>query len=187
MKKHKQLTVKIADLKGLEKNARVHSDLQIQQIMESLSRFGFLSPIVIDKNKEVFCGNGRIEAAKRLGLTEAPAILADSLTRDEMRAFALVDNRLGDNSSFDLGILKEELDDLMLNLDIDLGPVGFSPSEIEALLAGPILPVFEPDLGDDNGSDSDKKIKLTVEFSSMGEMDDLFAELKDRGFKVKAG
>jgi ParB-like chromosome segregation protein Spo0J len=133
LKQHKQLTVKIADLKGLEKNARLHSDAQIQQIQKSIERFGFLSPVVIDKKGTVIAGNGRLQAAKNLGLKEVPAIEAEGLSEADLRAYALVDNRLSETSEWDKEILKHELDDLMLNLEMDLETVGFSPDEIMAL------------------------------------------------------
>jgi ParB-like chromosome segregation protein Spo0J len=134
MKQHKQMMMKVSDLKNLEKNARRHSPAQLQQIEESIKKFGFLSPIVIDKNNVVQAGNGRLMAATKLGMTEVPCIQANGLSKDELRAFALVDNRLSETSEWDKDILKLELEDLTLNLDFDLGPIGFSSEEIEKML-----------------------------------------------------
>jgi hypothetical protein len=150
LKQHKQLTVKIASLKGLEKNARLHSDAQIQQIQKSLERFGFLSPVVIDKKGTVIAGNGRLQAAKNLGLKEVPAIEAEGLSEADLRAYALVDNRLSETSEWDKEMLKHELDDLMLNLDMDLENVGFSAEEIEKLLN---IGEIEPTNGGSGGRD----------------------------------
>ena len=138
---HKQMSVKIDKVKNLERNARKHSPAQIQQIEESIKRFGFLSPIVIDENNVCVAGNGRLEAARKLGLTEVPAIRAGGLPPDELRAYALVDNRLSETSEWDPAILKEELDDLMIKLDMDLECVGFAPDEIESLVGKLVTPI----------------------------------------------
>jgi len=134
MHNHKQLTVKVSDLKNLEKNARKHSPAQIQQISESIRRFGFLQPIVISQENVVQAGNGRLEAARILGLKTVPAIRAEGLTPAELRAYALVDNRLSETSDWDKEMLKLEIEDLSLNMDFDLSPLGFSPDEISGLL-----------------------------------------------------
>lgn len=146
---HKQKTVKIASLKGLEKNARLHSDAQVKQIEQSITRFGFLTPIVIDKKGNVIAGNGRLQAAKNLGMVQVPAIEADGLSAADLRAYALVDNRLSETSEWDKERLKHELADLIENLDVDMSTVGFSPDEIDALIGGPSLPVSEKQLQGD--------------------------------------
>jgi ParB-like chromosome segregation protein Spo0J len=187
MKKHKQVMMQVSKLKHIDRNARSHSPEQIQQITESLKKYGFVAPIVIDSKGTVYAGNGRLQAAKNLEMTEVPCVMMEGLSKSEMRAYALVDNRLSETSSWDKDILKIELEELALDIDLDLSVVGFSADEISKLLSDGI-PDFVPDLGgDDDGGDAEKKIKLTVTFGSMSEMDDLFVELKNRGFKVKAG
>jgi hypothetical protein len=111
-------------------------------------------------------------------------ILAEGLSKDELRAYALVDNRLGDTSSFDIEVLKAELEDLTLNLDFDMSDVGFSDKEIEALLKAD---EFKPDLPDDDKEPSIMTHKLTIECEDAAQKQDLFDELKERGFKVKGG
>lgn len=140
MKQHKQMMMKVSELKNLEKNARKHSPAQIQQIEESIRKFGFLSAIVIDKNNVVQAGNGRLMAATKLGMTEVPCIQANGLSKDELRAFALVDNRLSETSEWDLDILRMELEDLSFIDDLDLSIVGFSADEIESLLGLNLTP-----------------------------------------------
>jgi ParB-like chromosome segregation protein Spo0J len=187
MKQHNQVMMPLSKLKHIDRNARAHSPEQIQQITESLKKYGFVSPFVIDSKGTVYAGNGRLQAAKNLEMTEVPCVMLEGLSKAEMRAYALVDNRLSETSSWDKDILKIELEELALDIDLDLSVVGFSADEISKLLSDGI-PDFVPDLGaDDEGDGSEKKIKLTVMFDSMSEMDDLFAELKNRGFKVKAG
>lgn len=185
MKQHKQMMMKVSDLKNIEKNARKHSPVQIQQIKESISRFGFISPVVIDSKNIVQAGNGRLEAARLLGLDTVPAIKVEGLTASELRAYALIDNRLGDLSFFDIDILREELEELSFIDDLDLSTIGFSAEEIEGLLK---IDDFKPDLPED---DEDKEPsamthKLTIECEDDDQKQDLFDELKERGFKIKA-
>jgi ParB-like chromosome segregation protein Spo0J len=184
MKQHKQMMMKVSDLKNLEKNARRHSPAQLQQIEESIKKFGFLSPIVIDKNNVVQAGNGRLMAATKLGMTEVPCIQANGLSKDELRAFALVDNRLSETSEWDKDILKLELEDLTLNLDFDLGPIGFSSEEIESLLK---VDEFKPELPEDE--DKESKIKdefmLIVTIKNESEQQELWNRLQKEGFEVK--
>jgi ParB-like chromosome segregation protein Spo0J len=187
MKQHKQMMMKVSELKNLEKNARKHSPAQLQQIEESIKKFGFLSPIVIDKNNVVQAGNGRLMAATKLGMTEVPCIQANGLSKDELRAFALVDNRLSETSEWDKEILKLELEDLTLNLDFDLGPIGFSSEEIESLLRENEPLPFTPNLSDDDDTPNVLTHKLVVECDDDELKQELFDELKSRGFKVKAG
>ena len=144
MKTHKQMMMKVSDLKNLKNNARSHSKEQIEQIKASIEKFGFLSPVVVDSDGTVIAGNGRLTAAKKLGLKEVPVILAEGLSKEELRAYALVDNRLGDTSSFDIEVLKAELEDLTLNLDFDMSDIGFSDKEIEALLHAEKVPTIKP-------------------------------------------
>jgi ParB-like chromosome segregation protein Spo0J len=186
MKQHKQMMMKVSDLKNLKNNARKHSKEQIEQIKASLQRFGFLSPIVVDSNGTVVAGNGRIVAAKELGVKEVPAILAEGLSGEELRAYALVDNKLSDNSSFDIEILKAELEDLTMSLDFDfdMGTVGFSEKEMQALLKED---TFVPSLPE--GDEALKPIshKLIIECRDADEKQELFDELNDRGYKLKGG
>lgn len=134
MREHKQMTVSVDKCTKLAKNARKHSEAQLKQIMRSIEQFGFLSPIVIDKKGVVHAGNGRLEAARRLRIKEVPAIQAEGLTADQLRAFALADNRIGETSEWDVGLLKEELEELIASVDVDMQSIGFSDEEILALV-----------------------------------------------------
>ena len=155
MRSHKQMTVTVEKCTKLANNARKHSEAQIKQIMRSIEQFGFLSPIVVDAKGVVHAGNGRLEAARRLGIKEVPAIQAEGLSPDELRAFALADNRIGETSEWDVGLLKEELDALMDSVDIDMESIGFSDAEINALLKAENTPTIKPgkELAEDDFSE----------------------------------
>jgi ParB-like chromosome segregation protein Spo0J len=183
MKKHQIINVAVSELKELGRNARLHSADQLKQITESIKRFGFLSPVVIDSDNVVVAGNGRLIAAKGLGIDNVPAIRAQGLSQEELRAYALVDNRLSETSSWDIDMLNIELDDLIVN-GMELDCMGFSDDEISKLVSGPSD--FVPDFGSDSDSQP-KKAKLVVEFATLEDMDALLSELKSRGFKVKVG
>ena len=77
--------VEIKKLRINERNARLHSDDQIRQLMKSIEKFGFTVPILIDEKKMVIAGHGRLEALKRLGHKKAPVILLSHLTESEKR------------------------------------------------------------------------------------------------------
>ncbi len=79
-------------------NARTHSKKQIRQIADSIERFGFTNPVLIDRVGGIVAGHGRIEAAKLLGIEKVPTIRLEDLTEAEVRAYVIADNRLAENA-----------------------------------------------------------------------------------------
>ena len=75
-------------------NARTHSKEQITKLRSSLREFGFINPVIIDRDFNVIAGHGRIEAAKAEGITEVPCVYVDHLTEAQKKAYILADNRL---------------------------------------------------------------------------------------------
>jgi len=118
------------------RNPRIHSDVQIAQIAASIAEFGFLNPILVDTNAGIIAGHGRLLAARKLQLEQVPVIVLDHLTEAQKRAFILADNRLTENAGWDEEALSLELRELS-EADFDLDLTGFSPGEIDALLAIP--------------------------------------------------
>jgi hypothetical protein len=84
-------------LKKYDKNAKKHDKKQIEQVAESIQRFGFVQPIVIDKNNEIIIGHCRYEASVLLGLSDVPCVLVDNLTDEEIKALRLADNKLNES------------------------------------------------------------------------------------------
>lgn len=113
-----------SDLKGYEKNSRTHSEDQIERIQASINEFGFINPVVIHSDDVIVAGHARVEAAIALGIKEIPTINASHLTKTQMRAYVIADNRLAELSDWDEDILKGELSDLM-GLDFDINLTGF--------------------------------------------------------------
>jgi ParB-like chromosome segregation protein Spo0J len=126
----------VSELKSLKRNARTHSNGQIGQIARSTQTFGFLVPIVVDKDLTVLAGHGRLAAAKQLGLTHVPAIRADGLSEAKRRAFALADNRIAASAGWDQKILAVELPELaelLIEENFDISLTGFGPVEIDQI------------------------------------------------------
>ena len=99
----------IPELTPYERNARTHSKQQIRKIAESIRAFGFTNPVLIDSSSTIVAGHGRVQAAKLLGMVEVPTILLESLTKAQIQAYIIADNRLAEDAGWDEGSLKIEL------------------------------------------------------------------------------
>lgn len=129
--------VSIDKLKPYERNARTHSDRQIQQIANSINEFGFTTPVLINDNNITVAGHGRVEAAKRLGMKEVPTIRLEHLTDKQIKAYVIADNKIAENAGWDEEILAIELQNLSnLDLDFDIEVTGFEFAEIDLLIEG---------------------------------------------------
>jgi DNA modification methylase len=117
------------------RNARTHSEDQIAQIAGSIAEFGFVNPVLVGDDGVIVAGHGRVLAARKLGLTEAPVIVLSHLTPPQRRALMIADNRIAENAGWDEEMLAAELAALRDD-DIDLGLLGFEDAEIGRLLAG---------------------------------------------------
>lgn len=106
---------KIEELKPYENNPRFNDDA-VEYVAKSIKEFGFKVPMVIDKNNVIVTGHTRYKAALELGLTEVPCIIADDLTEEQIKAFRLADNKVGEKSSWNFDLLDEELVDLSLDM-----------------------------------------------------------------------
>lgn len=126
-------------LQPYAKNARTHSDEQVDQIAASIREFGFTNPILVDSADGIIAGHGRLMAAKRLGLATVPVIVLDHLTDAQRRAYILADNKLALNAGWDDGLLSEELQALS-GEGYDLSVIGFSDEELDDLLTEDVEP-----------------------------------------------
>lgn len=107
-----------------KKNARTHSEKQIELLANAIAEFGFDQPIVVDRWNVVIKGHGRLLAAQKLGLETVPVVVADQLSPAQVRAARLADNRISELSEWDADLLSVELKDLFVE-DFDLSSLGF--------------------------------------------------------------
>lgn len=127
--------VKISKLVPYENNARTHSPEQVDKIARSIEEFGFINPVIIDGNFGIIAGHGRVEGAKKLGMSEVPCLFVEDLTETQKRAYILADNKLALDAGWDDEILKVELDALK-ELDFDISLTGFDMGDIDITVGG---------------------------------------------------
>lgn len=132
------ITTKEMKLVDIEKlvpyvnNARTHSQEQINKLRSSIREFGFINPVIIDKDYGVIAGHGRIMAAKQEGIKEVPCVFADHLNEAQKKAYILADNRMALDAGWDEELLRveiESLEDYGFNVEL----TGFSPDELSSL------------------------------------------------------
>ena len=115
------------------KNSRTHSDEQVAQISASMKEWGWTNPILIDETGSIIAGHGRVLAARKLGYTEAPVMVAEGWTQAQKAAYIIADNKLALNAGWDVDMLKLELGELESE-GFALELTGFSADELKNLL-----------------------------------------------------
>lgn len=116
--------VEIAALKPYERNAKQHSQEQVDKIGRSIRELGFLSPCLIDQDLNVIAGHGRIMAAKAIGWESVPCVFIEGLTEEQRKAYILADNRLTELGEWDMDMVQQELAALA-ECDFDISITGF--------------------------------------------------------------
>lgn len=145
MKTTTELTLVATDkLIPYANNARTHSKEQILKLRSSLREFGFINPIIIDKDFNIIAGHGRVEAAKAEGIKEVPCVLVDYLTEAQKKAYILADNRMALDAGWDEEMLRVELEALE-SMSYDLGLTGFDEKEL-----GELFKTDEAEVDDDD-------------------------------------
>src|SRR5438067_2496895 len=113
----------VNDLRPYPNNARTHSKKQIRQIANSITKFGFCNPVLIDDEKQIVAGHGRLEAAKLLGIDAVPTCRLSHLSEADKRAYILADNKLAEKAGWDKELLAIELQGL-IDLDVEIELTG---------------------------------------------------------------
>ena len=134
----------VADLIPYARNARTHSDAQVAQIAASVKEWGWTTPILIDEAGSIIAGHGRVMAARKLGLTDVPVMVATGWSEAQKKAYVLADNQLALNAGWDIELLKVEMGDLNLE-GFDLSLIGFDDKLLADLLADPTDGLTDPD------------------------------------------
>lgn len=113
-------------------NARTHSPAQINKLRSSLREFGFINPVIIDRDFGIIAGHGRVLAAREEGITEIPCVYADHLTEAQKKAYIIADNRMAMDAGWDEELLRVEIEALQ-EASFDLALTGFDEKEIKDL------------------------------------------------------
>ncbi len=132
-----QLGVEYVDInliKPFEKNPRTHTKEQVQQIVTSMMKFGWVNPILVDENYEIIAGHGRLLAGQELGYEKVPVLQLKHLTKDERLALLIADNKIADNAGWDEELLQQAMEELNKG-NFDLETLGFSNKELEKIRA----------------------------------------------------
>ena len=143
-----KITVKKVDsLIPYVKNSRTHSPDQVAQIAASIKEFGWTNPILVDGDKSIIAGHGRLLAARKLGMDTVPTIELAHLTETQKKAYIIADNKLALNAGWDDQLLTIELNDLMAD-GFALELLGFDKDELDKLLNEPD---FQPATEEEQG------------------------------------
>lgn len=126
------------------RNARTHRNAQVAQIAGSIREFGWTNPVLLDGEKGIVAGHGRVLAARKLGIKEVPCIELSHLTEAQKRAYVLADNKLAENAGWDPELLKLELGDLR-DFGFDLSLIGFDEAFLADLLTERTDGLCDPD------------------------------------------
>jgi DNA modification methylase len=130
------MEIKEVEVKALipyAKNSRTHDDAQVAQIAASIKEFGWTNPILVDGDKGIIAGHGRLMAARKLKMDKVPVIELNGMTEAQKKAYVIADNRLALNAGWDNAMLTIELQDLE-DEGFDLSLTGFDKDELDALL-----------------------------------------------------
>jgi ParB family chromosome partitioning protein len=135
------------------RNPRVIPQKAVDNVAASIKEFGWRQPVVVDKEGVIIVGHTRLLAARKLNLKEVPVHVATNLTKAQVRAYRLADNRTGMETSWDFDMLAVEIDELKdEKFDIDL--LGFSQEELNDMIG---TPNFAPGTAEDQGQLDQKK------------------------------
>lgn len=150
--------VKIADLLEYKNNAKEHPQWQIEQIVESIEKFGFNDPIAIDENNIIIEGHGLLYALQEMGAEEVECIRLSHLGENEKKAYILAHNKLTMNTEFDADLLAQELGEIE---GIDMSSFGF--------LMDPLIEVVEDDFDDEAAIEQPEPIAKLGDVYQLGE------------------
>lgn len=113
------VNVNINDIIPYDKNPRLN-DEAVEYVANSIKEFGFKVPVILDKNNVIITGHTRVKACEKLGIEEIPCIYADDLTEEQVKAFRLADNKVGEIADWDFELLNDELEKINLDM-LDFG------------------------------------------------------------------
>lgn len=165
----------IEKLTPYARNSRTHSDTQVAQIAASIREWGWTMPVLIDEDGGIIAGHGRVLAARQLGMSDVPVVIATGWSDAKRRAYVIADNKLALNAGWDAEILALELGELG-ELGFDLSLTGFSDDEINPI---------EKEI-DTSPQLESREFRVVVENLNEEQQAKLIEDLESKGFKCKA-
>mgnify|MGYP000910794625 FL=1 len=150
--------VPIGKLVPYVNNARTHSKEQITKLRSSLREFGFVNPVIIDREFNIIAGHGRILAAKEENIEQVPCVFVDHLTEAQKKAYILADNRFALDAGWDEEMLRVEMEALQ-DMDFDISLTGFDEAEIADLFAADDNEAQEDDFDEDAALQAEPFVK----------------------------
>ena len=160
--------IAVKDLIPYDKNTKKHDDVQINNVAESIKQYGFVQPIVIDKNNVVVIGHCRLLAAKKLKMADVPCVCVEDLTEEQVKALRIVDNK-SNESPWHFDFLADELAEINLDaFNFDFG-VSFDDDDTETKEREEIA--------------LNESISVVVECADDEEAETIFEKLSEEGYK----
>lgn len=157
------------------RNSRTHSDAQVAQLAASIREWGWTTPVLIDEQGGIIAGHGRVLAARQLGMSDVPVVIATGWSDVKRRAYVIADNKLALNAGWDAEMLALELGELG-ELGFDLELTGFSDDEIKPI---------EEEI-DTSPQLESREFRVVVENLNEEQQAKLIEDLESKGFKCKA-
>lgn len=145
-----------------------NNESAVDAVAASIEEFGFKVPIIIDKDNVIVAGHTRLKAALKIGLEKVPCIKADDLTPEQLKAFRLADNKVGELATWDFDKLEEEL----AGLDMDMSAFGFTQEDDEN-------DAERKDLSDN----VNEMYQVIIDCEDEGQQVEIFERLKEEGYK----
>lgn len=167
----------VSEVRPYEKNPRKNAGA-VKYVKASIEKFGFKQPIIVDSNRVIIAGHTRLEAAKSLGMSEVPCIVADDLTDAQVKALRLADNKVAEFSEWEMNLLGEELGELAEISDIDMSDFGFDDNLDN-------IGDEEENGTEENGVNLSETFQIIVECENEIEQQDIFEKLSGEGFKCR--
>jgi len=138
----------LAALVPSARNARTHSDAQIDQIAASIKEWGWTVPVLVDEAGTIIAGHGRVLAAERLGIVQVPNMVARGWSEAQKRAYVIADNKLPENAAWNEALLRVEIADLT-EMGFDVPLLGFTDEELATFSASDQAPEEFAEVGED--------------------------------------
>jgi len=170
-------TIPIKSLRPFARNPRTHPDSAIAKLVKSIETYGWTNPVLVNKDMTVLAGHARLKAAQKLGMKDVPVIVLD-IPDEYAAAYVIADNRIQDETSWDLPTLKDILQELDTGA-FDMEATGFSEDEIEKMMTA---------VHEDAGKTMNEGLQyqIIVTCDSEAHQAQMLEELEGRGLKCQA-